>query len=170
MQNKFIILFLLSCALSYGQLSIRNDAYVFITDEIVFVEDDINLNETDSKIYLRDEAQIIQGSGSTGNSGVGELSVYQEANVGAYEYNYWCSPIGSKTNNSINNPFGISLLNDVVDLTDSNPATYVHASTYNGTSTPLNIEPYWIWKYIAGSTYADWIHVQGNTTINPGEG
>ncbi|AXP81992.1 hypothetical protein CJ739_2927 [Mariniflexile rhizosphaerae] len=170
MLNKFVILFLLSCALSYGQLSIRNDAYVFITDEIVFVEDDINLNETDSKIYLRDEAQIIQGTGTTGNSGVGELSVYQEANVGAYEYNYWCSPIGSKTNNLVNNPFGISFLNDVVDLTNSNPATYVHSSTYNGTSTPLNIEPYWIWKYITGSTYADWIHVQGNTTINPGEG
>ncbi|MFI0429446.1 T9SS type A sorting domain-containing protein [Mariniflexile sp. HMF6888] len=170
MLNKFIIFFSLSCALSYGQLSIRNDAYIFITDEIVFVEDDINLNESDSKIYLRDEAQIIQGSGTTGNSGVGELSVYQEANVGAYEYNYWCSPIGSKTNNLVNNPFGISLLNDVIDLTNSTPATYIHSSSYNGTSTPLNIEPFWIWKYIAGSTYADWVHVQGNTTINPGEG
>ncbi|TGV01176.1 hypothetical protein, partial [Flavivirga rizhaonensis] len=46
--------------LAFAQLSVRNDAYVFINDEIVFVEDDINLNEADSSIYLRNEAQVIQ--------------------------------------------------------------------------------------------------------------
>ena len=170
MLHKITFLSILTCTLVNAQLSVRNDAFVFVNDEIVFVENDINLNETNSKIYLRNEAQVIQGSGLTGNSGNGELSVYQNANVGAYEYNYWCSPVGSKTNNLVNNPFGISLLNDVINLTNSTPATYNHSSSYNGTSTPLNIEPYWIWKYIAGSTYADWIHVGGNTTINPGEG
>tara|TARA_R110002073_G_scaffold53_3_gene1124 strand:+ start:3014 stop:4693 length:1680 start_codon:yes stop_codon:yes gene_type:complete len=143
---------------------------VFVNDEIVFVEDDINLNEAPSSLYLRNEAQIIQGTGTTGNSGLGELSVYQEANVGEYEYNYWCSPIGSKTSNSINNPFGISFLNDVTGLITSTPATFVTTSTYNGTSSPLNIEPYWVWKFIASDNYADWVHIQSNTSINPGEG
>tara|TARA_R110000868_G_scaffold258117_5_gene515350 strand:+ start:1175 stop:2854 length:1680 start_codon:yes stop_codon:yes gene_type:complete len=143
---------------------------VFVNDEIVFVEDDINLNEAASSLYLRNEAQIIQGTGTTGNSGLGELSVYQEANVGEYEYNYWCSPIGSKTSNSINNPFGISFLNDVTGLITSTPATFVTTSTYNGTSSPLNIEPYWVWKFIASDNYADWVHIQSNTSINPGEG
>ncbi|MDC1379176.1 T9SS type A sorting domain-containing protein [Algibacter sp.] len=170
MHNKLIVLALFLCNLSFSQLSVRNSAYVFVNDEIVFVEDDINLNEGNSRIYLRDEAQIIQGSGTTGNSGLGELSVYQEANVGEYEYNYWCSPIGSKTNNSINNPFGISFLNDALGLITSTPATFASTSSYNGTSSPLNIEPYWVWKFIASDNYADWVHVQGNTNVNPGEG
>ena len=170
MHNKLIVLALFLCNLSFSQLSVRNSAYVFVNDEIVFVEDDINLNEGNSRIYLRDEAQIIQGSGTTGNSGLGELSVYQEANVGEHEYNYWCSPIGSKTNNSINNPFGISFLNDAMGLITSTPATFASTSSYNGTSSPLNIEPYWVWKFIASDNYADWVHVQGNTNVNPGEG
>lgn len=170
MHKKLIFTFLLISNLSFSQLSVRNSAYIFITDEVVFVEDDINLNEASSTIYLRNEAQVIQGTGTTGNSGVGELSVYQEANVGEHEYNYWCSPIGSKISNSVNNPFGISFLNDVTGLITSTPATFVSTSSYNGTSSPLNIEPYWIWKFIASDNYSEWIHVQGNTTINPGEG
>lgn len=170
MFNKYTFFLLLISHLSFSQLSVRNDAYVFINDEIVFVEDDINLNEANSSIYLRNEAQVIQGTGVTGNSGVGELSVYQEANVGAHEYNYWCSPIGSKTNNAINNPFGITFLNNVTGLITSTPATTTHSSSYNGTSSPLNIEPYWIWKFIASDNYYDWIHVQSATSLNPGEG
>lgn len=170
MPNKFTPVFLFVCVISYAQLSVRNDAFVFISDEVVFVENDVNLGEADSKIYLRNDGQIIQGSGITGNSGEGFLSVYQEGTVNEYAYNYWCSPIGTSDITTSNNPFGISLLNDVVNLTDSNPATHIHSSTYNSTSTPLNIEPFWIWKYIIGNSYADWIHVQDNTTINAGEG
>lgn len=156
--------------LLFSQLSVRNSAYVFVNDQVIFVEDDVNLNETDSRLYLRSEGQLIQGSGTSGNSGVGELSVYQNGSVDEYEYNYWCSPLGNKTNTTTNNTFGISLLNDVTGLTTSTPATSNHSSDYNGTSSPLNIEPYWIWKFIASDEYAEWIHVLNNTTINPGEG
>ena len=170
MPIKITTIFLLFCTFSYAQLSVRNNAFVFVNDQIVFVKDNINLSESNSKIYLRNEAQIIQGSGTTGNSGVGELSVYQEANVGEYEYNYWCSPVGNKTNNSVNNPFGISLLNDVTGLITSTPAIIANVPGFNSISSPLTIEPYWIWKYVAGTSYSDWAFVGGNTTINPGEG
>ena len=63
MFNRYAFFLLLISHLSFSQLSVRNDAYIFINDEIVFVEDDINLNEANSRIYLRDEAQIIQGTG-----------------------------------------------------------------------------------------------------------
>ncbi|MCR8669363.1 T9SS type A sorting domain-containing protein [Aestuariibaculum sp. M13] len=170
MIKNYTYFLLMFCNLIYAQLSVRNDYYVFAKDEVIFVTKDINLNETESKIYLRDEAQIIQGDENERNSGEGELSLYQEGNVDAYEYNYWCSPIGETNNSSDNNKFGISLLNDVVSLTESVPATYVHKSNYNGTSNPLNIEPYWIWRYIAKDNYYGWSHVQGKTIINPGEG
>ena len=45
--------------------------FVFVHDEIIFVEDDVNLIESNSRIYLRNEGQLIQGSGTTGNSGIG---------------------------------------------------------------------------------------------------
>ena len=170
MSLKPTLLLLLVCHICFSQLSVRNSSYVFINNQIVFVEDDINLNETASTIYLRNEAQVIQGTGTTGNSGEGELTVYQEANVGEYEYNFWCSPVGNKTNNFNNNPFGISLLNDVVDLTNSDPAIIAHVTGYNSLSSPLTIEPYWIWKFIASDEYSEWIHVLGNTSINSGEG
>lgn len=170
MFSRLAFFLLLISNLSFSQLSVRNDAYVFINDEIVFVEDDINLNEANSSVYLRNEAQIIQGTGVTGNSGVGELSVYQEGNVGEYEYNYWCSPIGSKTSNSVNNPFGVTFLNDVTGLITSTPAIITHLPGYNGICSPLTIERYWIWKFIASDEYSEWIHVQGATSLNPGEG
>ncbi|MDO5971838.1 T9SS type A sorting domain-containing protein [Flavivirga aquimarina] len=170
MFNKYTLFLLFIGNLAFSQLSVRNDAYLFVNDEIVFVEDDINLNEANSSIYLRNEAQIIQGTGTTGNSGVGELSVYQEGNVGEYEYNYWCSPIGSTTSSSVNNPFGITFLNDITGLITSTTAGTVHDPNYNGTSSPLNIEPYWIWKFIASDEYSDWVHIQNSTSINAGEG
>ncbi|PIA80681.1 hypothetical protein BFR04_15845, partial [Gaetbulibacter sp. 4G1] len=169
----FLSLLIIFSTLSYAQLSVRNSAYVFVNDEIVFVENDVNLNEAASTIYLRNQGQLIQGTGTetaaTKNSGIGELSVYQNGNVGVHEYNYWCSPIASKTSSTVNNPFGISLLNDITGLTTATPATYIFAN-YNGSASPLNIEPYWIWKFIASDEYSEWIHVLGNTTINPGEG
>lgn len=171
MKHLFVILIYVSgIIIAHAQLSVRNNHFVYVNDEVLFVEEDINLNEVTSTLYLRNEAQLLQGSGILGNSGIGELSVYQEGNVGAHEYNYWCSPIGDKTNNFINNPFGITLLNDATGLTTSTPAIITHVAGYNSTSSPLTIEPFWIWKFIAASQYSDWIHVQGTTTINPGEG
>lgn len=170
MPHRLIAILLLAVNLSFSQLSVSNDNYVFVSDQYIFVEDDVNLEDSNSRIFLRDEGQLIQGSGTSSNSGVGELSVYQDGNVGAHEYNYWCSPIGSKDDTSTNNPFGISLLNDIIALTSSIPATYNTSTSYNGTSNPLNIEPYWIWKYPSANGLSGWVHVRSNTIINPGEG
>jgi len=153
-----------------AQITVSNSSYIFSNDRVVFVEDDVNLKDANSMFYLRNESQLIQGSGVTGNSGIGKLSVYQEGNVGAHEYNYWCSPIGSITNNSINNPFGVSLLNDITSLTNAIPATSISSAGYNGTASPLNIEPFWIWKFIASDEYAEWLFVGNTSVVNAGEG
>ena len=173
--SPFKLTLALICMVSFSQfaiaqLSVRNSAYVFVNDEIVFVEDDINLEEPASTIYLRDEAQVIQGTGTTGNSGEGALSVYQDGNVGAYEYNYWCSPTGLPDAASGNGLFGITLLNDIVDLTNSNLADVTHQPGYNGSSSPLAIEPYWIWTYPVGTDYTGWIYAGDATIITPGYG
>ena len=166
-----IIIFLFLGQLSFAQLTVRNDAYIFATDIQVYVEDDVNLTEANSTFYLRDEAQLIQGSGNTGNSGVGKLSVYQEGTVNNYAYNYWASPVGNVDANTTGNRTFTPNKNiyDVVDLTNSNLAGYT-TTGYNGTSSPLNIEDYWIWKYNPGTTYSDWIFVGESGTVDAGYG
>ena len=62
--------FLVLCfSLSFAQLSVQNDAYVFVSDQVLYVTDDVNIDDADSKIYLRNEGQLLQGSPTipTGN-------------------------------------------------------------------------------------------------------
>jgi hypothetical protein len=159
------------CQLSLAQLTVRNDAFIFASDIEVYVEDDVNLTEANSTFYLRNEAQLLQGSGNSGNSGVGKLSVYQEGNVDNYAYNYWASPVGNVDANSTGNRAFTPNKNiyDVVDLTNSNLAGYT-TTGYNGTSSPLNIEDYWIWKYNPGTNYSDWDYVGESGTVEAGYG
>jgi len=172
MKNIYIkaLLFFFILSASYAQLSVRNNAYVFVTDEVVYVEDDVNLEETDATIYLRDEAQLIQGSGTTGNSGVGELSVYQSGTVHNFAYNYWASPVGNVLSNTNSNRSFIPSLNihDVTGLTTSNAVTLT--ASYDGSSSPLEIAEYWLWKYGPGTTYSDWDYVGGSNNVSTGFG
>ncbi|WP_417557773.1 T9SS type A sorting domain-containing protein [Mesoflavibacter zeaxanthinifaciens] len=159
------------CQLSLAQLTVRNDAFIFASDIEVYVEDDVNLTEANSTFYLRNEAQLLQGSGNSGNSGVGKLSVYQEGNVDNYAYNYWASPVGNVDANSTGNRAFTPNKNiyDVADLTNSSLAGYT-TTGYNGTSSPLNIEDYWIWKYNPGTNYSDWDYVGESGTVEAGYG
>ncbi|PIB31708.1 hypothetical protein BFP78_07475 [Gaetbulibacter sp. 5U11] len=83
-----LLILILICQQSFAQITVRNDSYIFGNDVVIYVEDDINLMEVNSSLYLRNEAQIIQGAGNTGNSGLGRLSIYQEGTVNNYAYNY----------------------------------------------------------------------------------
>lgn len=169
---------------SFAQLFVRNDAYVFAKDQVLFVEDHIILREPATKLYLRDDAQLIQGSGTTGNSGLGQLSVYQRGTVNAYAYNYWCSPVGYvlepnntvPLNTSINNHFKPNAIlfehtghtNPMLDPITSTIANYT--TSYEGTTSPFQISQRWIYSYDAGSQYIDWDFVGQNGTINPAHG
>jgi hypothetical protein len=172
MRNTYIrtFLFFFILSTSYAQLSVRNSAYVFVTDEVLYVEDDVNIEETDATLYLRDEAQLIQGSGTTGNSGIGELSVYQTGTVHNYAYNYWASPVGNVlSNTSFNRSFFPSLnLHDVTGLITSNAAGLT--GSYNGVASPLEIAQYWLWKYSPGTDYSDWDYVGASNNVTAGFG
>ncbi len=164
----FILFFVLSAA--YAQLSVRNNAYIFVNDEVVFVEDDVNLEEADATIYLRNEAQLVQGSGTTGNSGIGELSVYQRGTVHNFAYNYWSSPVGNVlSNDNTNRNFSpTSNLYGVTGLTTSNAASLI--TGYDGSSSPLEIAQYWLWKYNPGTVYSEWDYVGSTGDVASGYG
>lgn len=151
-----------------AQLYVNPGAYVFMTNQFMYVKQDVNLQNT-SNFYMRNTAQLLQGTtGSSTNFGAGKLSVFQEGTVNNYQYNYWCSPVGAASGVFGNEQFSITLLNRPTGLITSVPATML--STYDGTSSPLGIATYWIWKFVTSNAYAQWVHVGSAATLNPGEG
>ncbi|NNM22444.1 MAG: hypothetical protein HKO54_02725, partial [Flavobacteriaceae bacterium] len=127
-----------------------SDSYIYVQDEVLFVEQDINLVEntndatTEASIYLRDQAQLVQGTTSSANSGTGYISVFQDSNSDAYDYNYWASPVGNPTSTG-NRSFGIARVNDSISLTESQLANTT--SGYNGWSSPLTVSTRWFFRW-----------------------
>ncbi|RTY90244.1 T9SS type A sorting domain-containing protein [Flavobacterium sp. GT3R68] len=155
-----------------AQLYVSPNSYVFANNEVVFVKQDMELNAATSNFYLRNDAQLLQGTAAAGaNKGLGNLSVFQEGTVNNYQYNYWCSPVGNTASaTAVNNPFGITQLKDVTGLTTSNNPTVSAWNNYDGTASPLTIAQYWIWKFVTSNAYSQWVQVGAATTVNAGEG
>lgn len=172
MKTKNIFLFLLLSlpTIIFGQLSVRNNAYVYVTNQVLFVTDDVNINEATSNVYLRNEAQLIQGNGITGNSGLGKLSVYQNGTVNEYAYNYWCSPVGNVSANDNFNRLFIpnQQFYDSTGLITSNLASFT--SAYNGSSNPLVISNAWLFSYNPGGTYNQWDYLGDTGSLASGYG
>lgn len=167
---KIRLLFMLGSlymTISYAQINVRNDNYLFIKDEVIFVNDNINLQEADSKMYFRDGAQLIQGIGTTGNSGIGQLSIYQNGTTHNYAYNYWCSPVGNNSAAFGNEHFTTNLLDDATSLITSNNAAF---TLYDGIAVPLTIASHWIYTFETSDEYNEWIHRGDVGTIAPGLG
>jgi hypothetical protein len=182
MKNRLLILLAIALASNaYAQLTVRNSSFIFVdgsgfTDTAgvapLFVTDEVNLVEADSKIYLRNEAQLIQG-GTAENSGLGQLSTYQRGTVSQYNFNYWCSPVGNTTANTTTNTNFIPDNNiygrDGADLISSTIAPYT--SSLDGTANPFVISNRWIFSYDVGGVYSDWNYIgsNGSSTL-PGFG
>jgi len=133
----------------------------------LYVTDDVNI-ANNGNIYLRNDGQLLQGSGTTGNSGEGLLSVYQTGTVNQWSYNYWCSPVGNNSTTNGNENSRVQLLNDATGLTTATPALFTNA--FNGTASPLTISERWLWTYQTSSSYTDWVFVGSTGAINPGLG
>lgn len=178
MKNLLLSLAMLFVASSvYAQLhvspnaSTSTDSYLYVNDQVLFVEQgidlDVNTNDatTVASIYLRNDSQLVQGTSSTTNTGDGFISVYQDSNADAYDYNFWCSPVG-RTNSSGNQNFGTARFNDVVTLTDSNLA--LTTVGYNGASTPLTISLRWFYRW--NPTLQRWRYNGTGDNVEPGYG
>ncbi len=170
----FLLLFINT---AFSQLTVRNSAYIYVTDEVVFVEDDVSLKESNSMFYLRDDAQLIQGTGTTGNSGIGKLSVFQNGTVDNYAYNYWCSPVGNTDADALGNS-AYRGNNNMFDWTGSGtPSLHQITSTaaaftfgYDGSNSPLTISQRWIYSYNPGTDYSDWDHIGATGNLDAGYG
>jgi hypothetical protein len=170
---------MLCFSLSFAQLSVQNDAYIFVSDQVLFVTEDVNIDDVNSKIYLRNEAQLLQNTATitSNNSGEGQLSVYQTGNVNQWSYNYWCSPVGNNSAASGNEPARTNLLKDATNIASPGDplgvTSWADASfttNHNGSSSPLTISDRWLWTYQISNQYADWAYAGSTGNINPGLG
>ena len=153
-----------------SQMYVSDGSYVYSSNVAVFIKQDLELNTATSNFYLRNDAQLLQGSsGTSSNKGEGSLSVFQEGTTNNFQYNYWCSPVGGNIASAGNSPFGVTQLKDIVDLTTSNAPTILATNNYNGTASPFAIAPYWIWKLPAIAS-SNWVYVGAASTINAAEG
>lgn len=118
----------------------------------------------DGTIDLEGESQLIQTDGSDLDpTSSGSLERDQQGNANAYLYNYWCSPVGETNGTTNNNAYSLS---DVFSNIGYN------TSGFNGTTSPLEIADYWVWKYanLTGDTYSLWQHVRSTADLQTGEG
>ncbi len=183
MKNLLLLLaMLITTSTVFAQLYVQpngtTDSYVYVKDEVLFVEDDINLDENNAgteqaSIYLRDGSQLIQGTGTTPNSGDGYISIYQTVTeTSNYHYNFWHSPVGNQDLAGTGNVnAGVSRLYEIVDVTDSNLANTTTA--HNGDNSPLTISTRWIYKRLTSpdnEQEANYIHVGPSDNIETGYG
>jgi len=146
-------------------------SYVFVKNQIVFVEQDVNLeknkatvdgtNDYEASIYLREKAQLIQGASNSSNKGTGVISVYQDSNSDSYDYNYWSSPVGDNFtlpgNATVagNKPFGPKQMFVNTSNTKSNQSTLTSSvnSSTSDASPNLEISNRWLYTFLAGAGF-----------------
>lgn len=153
-------------------------SYVYVNDQFVYVTQDVELDNT-GNFYLRNESQLLQGTtGAGANSGLGDLSVYQEGTTNNFQYNYWCSPVGVPEAAAGNSNFGITRLfrPSATDKVTSTAATILPINNFNGvaTNSSLSIAQKWIWTYEAENIYAPgnggWVFAGAASTVRAGLG
>lgn len=172
------LLIVISYNFGFSQLFVKPGSYVYVKNAHLFVKNDINLggtatdvtNDTDGKIYLRNEGQLLQGKTTAStNTGFGRVSVFQEGTSDNYEYNYWSSPVGYSSNTLGNGNFDIGMLyRPTTQLLSTKAAT---TGSYNGFAVPLTIASYWIYTYRASANYSDWVSINNSSqALAAGEG
>ena len=173
MKLPLLFLMIFSCGGLFAQLYIspseKSDSYIYAKDRLVYVEKDLILErnrnkETEASIYLRKNAQLIQGlKNIRENKGNGQLSVNQKGTSNAYDYNYWGLPVTVNSPNSRLNDYVYEPLNN----TSSRNANLIGG--LDGSSDPLAISSKWIYTF-SGSTYSNWLYAGDNFDLLPGEG
>ena len=173
MRQIYVISLIILPFLSFSQLYIKpngnKESFMYVQGTMVYVEKHIDLKKNPSgsleaSIYLRNEAQLLQGREDITNTGDGMLSVFQEGKATAYTYNYWGLPV---RNPNVNSRSPANIIHEPFSRTHSRPA--IITSNYNGNSNPLTISSRWIYK-LSGWGYLDWKFIGNEFDLKPGEG
>lgn len=173
MKLPLLFFMIFSAGLLRAQLYIapseKSDSYIYAKDRLLYVEKEIHLienqkKESEASIYLRKEAQLIQGAKNISqNEGSGKISVFQEGTSNAFDYNYWGLPVRIEVKNTQLNDF----IYEPLSKTESRNAKLIAA--LDGGSDPLSISNRWIYTF-SGTSYSNWHYAGDHFNIEPGEG
>jgi len=132
--------------------------------------------QLDGVIDLNGESQLVQPEGSVlaGNA-FGYLDRDQQGTANSYNYNYWTSPVSSK---STNNNAGFTLKEVLRDGTKLSEAPEIKfgehhtwADEYNYNSGTKRVSRYWLYSFNGLSdTYSEWHPISETETLIPGLG
>ncbi len=158
--------------------SIKTNGLIIDSDRTLTVQGD-NLVENswyfelNGTLDLEGDSQLVQTTTSDlVTSATGKILRRQEGVSSSYWYNYWCSPVGAtgattltdnnaSTNNSNNSDFRLELLKDGTGFPVQFTSSYSKAGY---------ISTYWLYTYMNGVTYWDWVKLTTKSGIKPGVG
>ena len=179
---------------AFAQLTVKppttsSDAFVYVKNQIIYVENDINLTKNnagpqEASIYLREGSQLIQGGKTSTNSGNGYLSVQQNSPfTNAYAYYYWASPVGNpvavddiggEALPAGNTNFGLwSIFEDLSNGVGTEARISNHIGAKEGYTNPeLTISKRWMYIHEDPGTEAEGNYHRINATngVRPGFG
>lgn len=152
---------LLGLIVSSNTLSATNDSKIEVSHYL----------DLDGKIDLVGESQLIQTLNSDLDvNSAGSIERDQQGTKIIYDYNYWCSPVGTPNTTSNNNSYTVNGV--FKDGTTTTPTDINWVSGYNGSPTsPIALASYWIYKFQSAAVdYANWIYAGPNGTLNAAQG
>ena len=166
-RTTLLLASLFATAYSFAQLNVRNNAFIYAKDEVVFVQNNVNLQESTTNFYLRDEAQLIQGTQTIANTGAGNLSQLEGVKATFYGYNGWSLPVSGVNGADINPSEAIFTNTGAAadGFTTFGNVNYIGPYTPNATPAQTEIAKYWLWGYDLGTQYANWKYL-GDLTTN----
>ncbi|QRM88075.1 T9SS type A sorting domain-containing protein [Lacinutrix sp. WUR7] len=112
-------------------------------------------------ITFVDEAQLIQKhTGTSLNSGSGDLTISQEGSNNLYNYNYWSAPVHRNGNWQVN-----------YLETETGPIGFTSSNDANPLASPMEWSNRWLYTFNGlADAYADWHDISPTTPITPGLG
>ena len=163
---NILILFIFCSTFGFSQIYVANNSSIFVKNTVLFAKDKIDLNTASSNLYLRNEAQFVQGTTSTStNTGLGSISLFQEGTSDNFEYNYWSSPVGLSSATPGNGNFDLGMFYRPTDVTTSVQAATTTSN--NGISSPLTIAKGWVWTFRTGTNFSNWFQISDMAASNP---
>ncbi|MEI6866572.1 GEVED domain-containing protein [Flavicella sp.] len=157
----------ISTSLSARSLEVSSSSKFTITDSLLLVSDNLNIN-SDAEIRLAGTSQLIQTHTSEKNtSGIGKLYIDQKSNVASiYRYNYLSSPVNTI---GASNYTVASVLKDGTEVTSANSTALDinFVGGYDGSTTsPISIAEYWIYTYSNGDGgLSNWLQKKSDGII-----
>lgn len=153
---------LLGLFVDANTLSINNDTKLEVTHHLRLT----------SKIKFAGKSQLLQRLNSDLDpTSAGSIERDQQGQKSVFNYNYWCSPVGSINSTTNNNAYTVSGV--LKDGTTATPQNLLWTNAYNGSPTTpaVTLSSYWIYKFQNLSpTYANWQYVGQNGSLNAGQG